>query len=111
MRPNNDGKRMDDEIDRGFLTRLRKLIGRKCTYLGKDCLLIDLLSEEGVLILEAQERLPPIQTDQYGQATCRSNELLQVPIFGNDETSFSEEIMDLLASLSNGEKNRKPAPP
>jgi hypothetical protein len=102
---------MDDEIDRGFLTRLRKLIGRKCTYLGKDCLLIDLLSEEGALILEAQERVPPIQTDQYGQAICRSKELLQVPIFGNDETSFSEEIMDLLASLSNGEKNRKPAPP
>ena len=98
---------MDDEIDREFLTRLRKLIGRKCIYLGKDCLLIDLLTEEGVLILEIQERLRPIQTNQYGQATCRASELLQVPIFGNDEASFSDEILDLLASLSNSEKNRK----
>jgi hypothetical protein len=101
---------MDDEIAREFLTRLRKLIGRRCIYLGKDCLLIDLLLDEGVLILEIQERLRPIQRDQYGQATSRSNELLQVPIFGNDETSFSEEIMDLFSSLRNGSVSHKAAP-
>lgn len=91
---------MDGEIDRMFLQRLRKLIGRDCAYLGKRCLVIDILSDEGILVLETRERLPPIQIDQYGQATSRSNELLQVPIFGNDETSFSEEIMDLFDALS-----------
>lgn len=91
---------MRNEDDRGFLQRLRKLIGRDCEFLGKRCRLVEVLADEGVLILEAHERLPPIQTDQYGQAAYRANDLMQIPIFGRDGTSFSEEIMDLLACLS-----------
>ena len=96
---------MDDEIDRRFLERLQRLIGRDCSYLGKRCLVIDILSDEGALILESREQLPPIQTDQYGQATSRSNELLQVPILDKDGTAFSGEIMDLFSSLTDGGRN------
>jgi hypothetical protein len=103
MRPSNDDRWVDDQADRGYLVRLRKLIGRDCRYLGKHCLVVDLLTDERLLILEIQERLPPIRTDQYGQATYRSNELLQIPIFGNDDTCFSEEIMDLFACLGTGQ--------
>lgn len=91
---------MNDENDLGLLTRLRKLIGRECDFLGKRCRLVEVLTDQGVLILEARERLPPIQTDQYGQAAYRGNDTMQVPIFGPDRSSFSEEIMDLFANLS-----------
>ena len=99
---------MNVEIDRTLMRRLRKLIGRDCMYLGKQCLVIDVLPEDGVLILETREELPPIQIDQYGQPANRSNDLQPVPIFGADKTSFSDEIMDLFASVSDGKQS--PAP-
>jgi hypothetical protein len=91
---------MGGENNRGLLQRLRSLIGRDCQFLGKRCRLVEILTDEGVLILETHERLPPIQTDQYGQAAYRANETMQVPIFGRDGASFSEEIMDLFSGLS-----------
>lgn len=91
---------MSGENNRGLLQRLRNLIGRDCQFLGKRCRLVEILADEGVLILETQERLPPIQADQYGQAAYRAKEMMQVPIFGRDGASFSEEIMDLFSCLS-----------
>lgn len=91
---------MNDENDLDLLTRLRKLIGRECEFLGKRYRLVEILADQGVLILEARERLPPIQKDQYGQAAYRGNDTMQVQIFGPDQSSFSEEIMDLFVSLS-----------
>ena len=90
---------MDFEIDRSLILRLRKLIGRECVYLGKPCRVIDVLSDDGILVLAASEQRPPIQIVQYGQATSRSDDLLQIPIFGDDRSSYSEEIMDLFATL------------
>ena len=98
---------MSDEDDRGLMQRLRKLIGRDCEFLGKRCRLVEILADDGILVLETHERLPPIQTDQYGHAAYRANDMTQVPIFGRDGTSFSDEIMDLFACLSaQGENNR-----
>ncbi|MCG6861901.1 MAG: hypothetical protein LJE70_11565 [Chromatiaceae bacterium] len=100
MKPSdNDDEPADDRVDRLLLQRLRKLIGRNCDYVGKKCLVVDVLSDEHALILEAREHLPPIQSDQYGRAAHRSNEMLQIPIFDDDRTKFSEELMDLFASL------------
>lgn len=90
----------DDDL--GLLARLRNLIGRECVFLGKPCRLVEVLADQGVMILEARERLPPIQTDQYGQAAFRANDTIQVRIFGPDPSSFSEEMMDLFASLNTG---------
>jgi len=99
---------MSDENNRGLLQRLRKLIGRDCEFLGKHCRLVEILEDEGVLVLETHEQLPPIQKDQYGHASYRANDTMQIPIFGRDGTSFSEEIMDLLACLSTrGDDNRQ----
>jgi hypothetical protein len=91
---------MNGENDQGIMLRLRKLIGRDCEYLGTRCRLVEILADEEVLILEAREHVPPIQMDQYGQAAYRGNDLVQVPIFRRDGTSFSEEIIDLFASLA-----------
>ena len=102
---------MNDEIDRRFLERLLRLIGRDCFYLGKHCVVIDILSDERALILESREGLAPIQTDQYGQATNRSNELLQVPILDEDGTSFSDDILALFAALNDDRRNENPEYP
>ena len=82
-----------------FLERLRKLIGRECVFLRRRCRLIEIMADEGTLVLETRERLPPIQTDQYGQAAYRSNELLNIPVFGRTRDEISEDLMDLLACL------------
>ena len=110
MLPENDEKQADGEIDRVVMQRLRKLIGRDCAYVGKACLIVDILADQGALVLEARERLPPIQGDQYGRAAYRSNELLQIPIFGSDKTSLSEEIMDLFATLNDRDEDVKSDP-
>jgi hypothetical protein len=87
--------------DAGFLLRLRSLIGRECEHLGKRCRLIEIMADEGTLILEAREHLPPIQTDQYGQASYRANDLMQVPIYdGDNRDRFSAEVLDVFASLN-----------
>jgi hypothetical protein len=109
MRPSNTEKPMHHGIDQEVLRRLRNLIGRNCAYLGRRCLIIDVVSEEGALILETREGPPPIQVDQYGQPTNRANELLQVPIYGSGESWYSEEILDLFASLDEDRENNKSA--
>lgn len=86
--------------DSGFIQRLRRLIGRDCQYLGRRCRLIEILAEEGALVLETQEGTPPIQTDQYGQAAYRANELVHISIFGKDREQFSEDLLDLLTGLA-----------
>lgn len=87
---------MDDE---SFLQRLRGLIGRECDYLGRRCTLIEVLADEGTVVLEVREHLPPIQTDQYGQALYRGSEVIQVPIFGATGSELSEDLLDLLSRL------------
>lgn len=85
-----------------FIERLRGLIGRNCCYFGRDCRIVEILPETdtgaGQLVLEAFESLPPIQTDQFGQAVARANEHIEVPIQGSDG-EFTEELMHLLDSL------------
>jgi len=87
---------MTDEI---FLQRLRELIGRECTYLGQRCRVIEVLADASVLVLELQEALPPIQTDQYGQAVARGAEIAEVPLFGPSQDAPSEELLELLTRL------------
>ena len=86
--------------DKGFLDRLRGLIGRDCEYLGGRCRLLEVLADEGTIVLERRDRLPPIQTDQYGQASHRAQDIVQIPIFGADRDHFSDELLDLFACLS-----------
>lgn len=86
---------MDDSI---FFDRLRRLIGRECEHLGKRCRLIEVLADEAALVLEVRERLPPIQTDQYGQAAWRAPEVIQVPVFADAE-ELSDDLKDILARL------------
>jgi hypothetical protein len=85
--------------DQELLRRLRKLIGRRCAHLGQDCTLIDLLTEESAVILRCEERLPPIQGDQFGHASRRAAETRWVPIFSADRDSLSPELLEILGAL------------
>ncbi len=88
--------------DDAFTQRLRSLIGRDCCYYGRDCRIIEILvdnnQDQGHLVLEAFDAVPPIQTDQFGQAVFRANEHIEVPIQG-PQGEFSEELMHLLDGL------------
>ena len=85
--------------DSSFMQRLRRLIGRDCRYLGRRCRLVEILPDEGILVLEVREGIPPIQLDQYGQAAYRANEVTQIPIFGADPEDLSDDLLELLAHL------------
>jgi len=82
-----------------FFRRLRRLIGRRCRYLGQECTLIEVLADEAALVLRCDERLPPIQTDQFGQALRRASETCHVPVFGDDQENLSEDMLELLTQL------------
>ncbi|MEA3638853.1 MAG: hypothetical protein VBE63_02790 [Lamprobacter sp.] len=88
-----------------FTQHLRALIGRDCLYFGRDCRIVEILGDsdpdQGHLVLEAFDVVPPIQTDQFGQAVFRANEHIEVPIHG-PEGEFSEELMHLLDGLEAG---------
>jgi len=84
--------------DTPFTERLRNLIGRDCRYYGRPCRIIEVMAGEGRLILEARERLPPIQPDQYGQAAFRGNEHIEVRLYGDGE-ALSDDLLHILEGL------------
>ncbi len=81
------------------MRRLRTRIGTECIFRGRRYRLIEVLADDGTLVLETRGGLPPIQTDQYGQALYRSNDITQVPIFGGDRDGMSAELTELLEQL------------
>ena len=60
---------------------------------------MEVLAEEGLLVLEVEENLPPIQRDLYGRPSFRAPEILQIPILSQDGESYSEELLALLPQL------------
>jgi hypothetical protein len=85
--------------DQEILRRLGKLIGRRCRYLGQDCMVIDLLTAEAALVLRCEEQLPPVQGDQFGQPMRRAAETCLVPILDAQGDGLAPELLDLLAAL------------
>lgn len=88
--------------DKQLIQRLRPLIGNHYHYLQQDWSLIEILADEGSLVLSSLTDEPTIQTDQFGYAARRGPETLLVPIFNQDADSYSDELQDLLSNkLSN----------
>jgi hypothetical protein len=81
-----------------FTGRLRNIVGQRFQYLGKNWMAIDILPDEGRLVLAASDAGNPIQADQYGQPTRRSPETLMIPLYGETEETLSEELLELLAN-------------
>lgn len=86
--------------DQEFYRRIRRLVGRRCRHLGRHCMLIDVLAEEGVLVLRCDDGAPPIQGDQFGHATRRAVETLEIPLFSDSQReTLSEDVLELLTLL------------
>jgi hypothetical protein len=85
--------------DQEFFRRMRKLIGRRCRHLGQRCMLIDVLADEGTLILRCEEGEPPVQSDQFGHALRRAYETREVAVFDADGDTLTPETLDLLAAF------------
>jgi hypothetical protein len=99
MTKNDSSGRPDLEQEVDLLRRLRTLIGTDCLFRGRRYRLIEVLADEGTLVLETRGGIPPIQTDQYGQALYRRNDVTQVPIFGGNRVGMSEDLTELLEQL------------
>ncbi len=82
-----------------FTERLRQLIERNSrNFYGRDCRVVEVLNADARLILETREARPPIQIDQYGQASSRSNEHIEVALF-DAAGDLSEELQHLLDGI------------
>lgn len=80
------------------LNRFRDHLGRQCWMLGRSWRVAELLPAEGRLVLESQDAEPPIQADQYGNATSRAPEHLELALLSADG-DLTEEARALLGSL------------
>ncbi len=88
--------------DLEFFRRIRKMIGRHSRHLGRRCLLIEVLSDEAVLVLRYQDGSPLIQGDQFGHAVRRTAEIVEVPVFtGQGREQLSDEVLELLSAFEN----------
>lgn len=76
------------------------MIGNHVHYLEQDWVLIDVLADEGAIILSSLERDAPIQPDQYGQPARRSPETLLVPLFDSNTEAYTEEAMEIFSNLT-----------
>jgi hypothetical protein len=85
--------------DHTLFHRLRKLIGRRCRHLGQRCTVLEVLEDEGVLVLRCEEGPPPIQRDQFDQPLRRAAETLLIQVLDTDGSRLSPDLMDLLSSL------------
>lgn len=86
--------------DQEFLRRFRKLIGRRCSHLGRSCTLIEILAEEALIILRCEGGKSPIQADQFGRPFRRAEETRQIPLLEKDGGNLSAEALDLLLSMT-----------
>jgi hypothetical protein len=67
-----------------IVEQIRRLIGRDCRFHGRACRIVEVLTTELRVVLEARDETPPIQADQYGRAMYRANEHIEIPLIGQD---------------------------
>jgi hypothetical protein len=70
--------------DHPIFNRFRAHLGRECLLRGRSWRLVELLPTEGKLVLESRDDQPPIQPDQYGNATHRAPEHLELSLITQD---------------------------
>ncbi|MES9844126.1 MAG: hypothetical protein ABW162_15160 [Candidatus Sedimenticola sp. PURPLELP] len=88
----------DDQL----IERLRQLIGNHVRYLQQNWTLIEILADQGAIVLSSLDSESPIQADQYGQPARRSPETLLVPLFDANTDNYTEEAMEIFSNLSSG---------
>jgi hypothetical protein len=95
-------------IDPHLHKRLSRLLGCTCLHRGQSWRLLDLLPQEGLLVLESAEPRPGIQLDQFGRASYRAPDLHQVPLFSKGGDALSAELEELLLHLPRDQAPSRP---
>ncbi|MGE5154686.1 MAG: hypothetical protein ACM3ST_11800 [Bdellovibrio bacteriovorus] len=95
-------------IDPHLHQRLSRLLGHACLHRGRTWRLLDLLPQEGVLVLECTDGGTGIQLDQFGRASHRAPDLHQVPLLSEDRDAPSHELEELLRNLPWDQAPRQP---
>jgi hypothetical protein len=89
-----------------LLEQLRNHLGRHCNLQGRSWRLVEVMAADGRLVLESREPEPPIQPDQYGNATFRAPEHLELNLF----TAQGQPTADAARLLSALNIDYAPAP-
>lgn len=89
-----------EQADSALIERLRGLVGRDCTWLGRHCRVVELLADEAKLVIETRESEAPIQSDQYGMASFRAHSFEQIDLLSEDGSALSDDLLGLLESLA-----------
>lgn len=64
-----------------LLQQLRTLVGRKLTYSGHSCQIIEILEQEKAVVLRCEDSERVIQGNQFGEATRRVQRCHTLPLF------------------------------
>jgi len=63
---------------------MRRWIGREVAYEGRVCRIVELLEDQGALVVECTGDERTIQANQYGDATRRVPRTLTIPLTDED---------------------------
>lgn len=84
--------------DKDFIQRIRPLIGNHFVHLGRKWELIEVLADEGAVVLAAPSHTAVIQTNLFGEPSRKGPETVLVPLYGSSHDTLSEELIELLAN-------------
>jgi len=84
--------------DRDYIQRIRPLIGNHFIHLGREWELIEVLADEGAVVLSDPSRRAVIQTNLFGEPSRKGPETVLVPLYGSDQDTLSDELIELLAN-------------
>ena len=74
------------------LRRLRAAIGQRVELDGAACVVHDVVDEPPLLVLRRLASNGTIQADSFGKAVRRAPPLVEIPVFGADGVTPSEEL-------------------
>lgn len=70
------------------LDQMKQLLGRKVRYQGRVLCVVDVLVEEGSIVLEDEDAARNIQANQFGEAGRRAPTPLTIPVFDHTGESY-----------------------
>lgn len=88
--------------DQDFIQRIRPLIGKHFMHLGREWQMIEVLSDEGAVVLADPSNNAVIQTNLFGEPSRKGPETVLVPLYGSSHNTLSEELIELLANRIGG---------
>lgn len=77
------------------LSQLRSMIGQRVVYQGHVCWIIEVIEEQTALVLQMDSSRGTIQSNQFGDAHRRVNEIITVPVLTADRSALHQDFLAL----------------